>query len=123
MNLIAALLPTPRWGRAYLHAILAMNNNKLQKWVRKILNGVTRMSFIAKRPFVDLSSKRTVAFLTRSNNVQNGDLEMVGDLEFDLSESTTARNCGTSHKWNCTNIFVRACQRRSDHAELDFLGV
>jgi hypothetical protein len=73
-----------------------MNNNKLQRKVRKILNGVARMSFIAECSFVDLSSKRTVAFLTRSNNVQNGDLEMVGDLEFDLSESTIACNGGTS---------------------------
>jgi hypothetical protein len=81
------------------------------------------MGFVPQSAFIDLPSERAVAFLTGLSSVQNGNLEMVRNLEFDLSESALSCNGGTIQKRNCPDIFVGPSQRRSNDADLDFLGI
>jgi hypothetical protein len=76
-----------------LYSVLAINNNEPLE--RGEEDFVARIGPAPKGAFVDLSSKRTIALLTRLDNVQDRNLEVVRDLEFDFSEGTLACDSGT----------------------------
>lgn len=88
LNCLRDRYPIRSLGFKNLHLILSVNKDELERQTGDNLIRVLGASIIPESTFIDLSGEGTVTLLTGLNNSQNRNLEVIGDLGFEFSEST-----------------------------------